>query len=251
MSGNNPYERRLSRMLATGSTRPRGGAGRPDVGAPQGAETVDAPPVSDGRPQAPGAPRPLYYRGKGSGAGGTRRRLMQLNLHNAFETQGPLWNSIRTLVDQANTNRFSPEQRAQYLAPRMEAIGSMENAALGNLTRTTMGRGLDESSYGGAAEAAVLGQGVATRANAINGLAAAEEARQLQSQALLRDLLMNLQGKSSQQASSIADNITKFKMEQAALDAQNSFGFGDFFSALGGIGGSAARLGWQPLKITG
>lgn len=173
---------------------------------------------------------------------------MQLNLHNAYESQGHLWDSIRTLVDQANTNRFSPEQRAQYLAPRMEAIDKAENAALGGLTRTLVGRGLDESSFGGAAEGAILGQGVGTRTNAIGGLAAAEEGRQLQSQAMLRDLLMNLQGRSSQQASSIADSITNFRMQQAALDAQNSFGFGDFFSALGGLGGAAARLGWSPLR---
>ena len=249
MLGNNVYQRRLARLLGEKYDSMLGGAGAANSGGPKTEEAATAEPRSDGRPQRPGAPPPLFYRGKGSGAAGTRRRLMQLNLRNAFAAQGPLWDSIYTLMDQANTNHFSPEARAQFLAPRLEAINQTENMALGNLTRSLLSRGLDESSHAAAREGALLGQGVGNRASTINSLAAAEQTRQTQSQALLRDLLMSLQNKGSQQASSIADSITNFQLKQAELDAKNSFGIGDFFAALGGIGGAAARLGWQPFSL--
>jgi hypothetical protein len=194
------------------------------------------------------APPPLYYGGKGSGAGGTRKRLMQLNLYNAYRSQGPMWQAIDDLVRQSQTDRFSPEERARFLAPRLQAYDQQERATQAGALRDQLGRGLDESSYGGNVAATIGSQFGAARAGAVNDLYSAEQARQLQSQALLRDLLMGLQGRSSQQAASVADSITNFQMQQAQLDAMNN-PWATLGSALGGGMSIAGQLGWKPFTL--
>jgi hypothetical protein len=173
--------------------------------------------------------------------------MMQLGMYNAFQSQGPMWEAINGLVRQAQTDRFSPEGRAQFLAPRLQAYNQQERQAQGTALRSQLGRGLDESSYSGNVEAAIGSQFGAARAGAINELYGAEEQRQLQSQALLRDLLMGLQGRSSQQAASVANSITDYRMQQQQLDAMNNP-----WATVGGIVGSAAGmaggLGWRPFR---
>lgn len=203
------------------------------------------PPVSRSRPQegeAIGAP---LYSGKGSGANGIRRRLMQLNYKNATDAQAPMWDAINDLIGQANTDRFSPEGRAQFLAPRMQAYDQQERAAQAGALRNQMGRGIDESSYGGNVAATIGSQFGAARAGAINDLYGAEEQRQMQNQALLRDVLMGLQGRSSQQAASVADSITNFRMQQQQLDAMNN-PWATIGGIIGGGLGMAGGLGWNP-----
>jgi hypothetical protein len=72
------------------------------------------------------------------------------------------------------------------------------------------------------------------------------QARQLQAQAQLRDLLMSLQGRSTSQAADIANAIRQEQLARAQLEAQSGYGLGEFFAGLGGLAGAGAQLGWKP-----
>lgn len=244
-----PGGRRLGRLLGFGGWNGSGGRLNAAAASPvEDAAPVSAAssaPASASRPQEGSAAPPLFYGGKGSGAAGTRKRMMQLNMYNAYRAQGPMWQAIDDLIRQSQTDRFSPEERARFLQPRLQAYDQQERAAQAGALRDQMGRGIDESSYGGNVAATIGSQFGAARAGAVNDLYQAEEQRQLQSQALLRDLLMGLQGRSSQQAASVADSITNFRLQQAQLDAMNN-PWSMFGSALGGGLSIAGQLGWRP-----
>lgn len=254
--------RRLTDLLGFGGA-PGGGVRRPGAGLGLGsagrglnsgalgaaaANTAAAPASREAPDNGSAMPAPRYT-GKGSGASGVRKRLMQLNYYNAERAQEPMWAAIDDLISQANTSRFSPEGRAQFLAPRMQAYDQQERQAQGAALRNQLGRGLDESSYSGNVEATIGSQFGAARAGAINDLYGAEEQRQLQSQALLRDLLMGLQGRSSQQAASVANSITDYRMQQQQLDAMNN-PWATFGGILGSAAGMAGGLGWSPFRPT-
>jgi len=248
---NKPYgaRGRLTGMLpggglGAGAVPKPGGAGVPGGGMLHSSPLTTAPtaataaPASSATAQTGDPAPPVLYSGKGSGAAGTRKRMMQLGLSNAYAAQGPMWDSINQLINQANTDHFSPEGRAAFLAPRMDAYNSMERQAQGAAVADQAGRGIDDSSYGGAVSGAIGSQFGAARAGAIGSLYDAEQQRQQQSQALLRDLLMGLQGRSSQQASSVADSITNFRMQQQQMDQANQFDLNGLVSGLAGIGGA-------------
>jgi len=234
------------RTLGPGAAPKPGGAGVPGGGMLHSSPMTTAPttaapaaPASAATAQTGDPAPPLMYGGKGSGAAGTRKRMMQLGLSNAYAAQGPMWDSINQLINQANTDHFSPEGRAAFLAPRMDAYNSMERQAQGAAVADQAGRGIDDSSYGGAVSGAIGSQFGAARAGAIGSLYDAEQQRQQQSQALLRDLLMGLQGRSSQQASSVADSITNFRLQQQQLDQANQFDINGLVSGIAGLGGAA------------
>jgi hypothetical protein len=102
-----------------------------------------------GAVSSPGAAYP-----RGTGLPGLQRLLGVQSFRNAQRANPLLWSSLDQLINQGNTNQFDGEDRANYLAPRLQALDSAKTAAQGQLTQDLASRGLGDSS----AMAAGLGQ---------------------------------------------------------------------------------------------
>jgi hypothetical protein len=227
------------------------GAGAPAAARLKPSVTAAAQaPVAD-KPLSgvPGAPGLLNFTSgsAGPGAARIRRRLMQLQASNAYASQGPLWQAIAQLQQQGAT--FDPSRIAAQHAGDFEALDDSQHRAEGALTRSLAQRGLTDSTAmtGGLADLAA--RGAAGRAGLVRGIYGEESGRQLQAQAMLRDLLMAIQGKGTQQAASIADSMRQEKLARDQMNAAGGFGLGDLFSGLGGLAGAASSLGWRPFRL--
>ncbi len=227
---------RMGREVPANQAVPEGPIGRPEVDFPL------ADSLTYYEPKAGKGGQTQYRKRKGGlNAKESSRLLMNLAASNAVQANTPMWDSIAWLRGQANEERFSPEGRAAFLAPRLETLEDAQDQALAEAQRDAAARGLDASSYGGAVEGTVRARGAEARSRLVGDLYSAEEERQAQAQALLRDFLSALQGRDTRQAADIAEAVRSLRLKEREIEARED---GSWLDALVGIGGTAANL-WR------
>jgi len=238
---------RLTEMLGFGPQA--GGAGPVAPAAPSApaapvartaTATAPAVPAQDGAAQMGsygGGGRPM----RGFNPEKVQRRMGRLAWENAQRAQGPLWDSIQGMLDYG-----SSENRAAALAPEMEAIGRFEDRAVGQSLASMVGRGLDESSYGGAVEGTIRSGANEQRAGAVRNRIGTEQAAQAANAAFLSAI----QSGNMDAAQRIVESMRQADLMQQQIDAQNSFGWGDLGSLIGGAAGIGFAGGWKPFKPT-
>lgn len=145
---------------------------------------------------------------------------------------------LNTLIGQANEDRFSPEERSAFLAPRLQALNEGYDLAEGALDRNLSNRGLDTSSAAVSQFANLGARRASGRADLINDLFQTEEQRQQMSQAQARDFLAALFGGVSNQAGNAANSAMQQKFMEAQLEAMQSDPFSDILGGLLGLGGA-------------
>lgn len=145
---------------------------------------------------------------------------------------------LNTLIGQANTDRFSPEERSSFLAPRLQALDEGFDMAEGALDRNLSGRGLDTSSAAVQGFAGLGQRRAQGRADTINDLFESEEDRQMMAQAQARDLLASLMGGAGQQAGSAASAHMQQRLMEKQLEAMEGDPFSDILGSLGALGGA-------------
>lgn len=228
------------------TSRPPGTAAAPAAGTPAPPNAADW--RGGGGQQTSGGPRR-----EGDGPGyedpdaefnkrspkALQRRLMRFGIRDYLRAGSPFWDSVTDLQNQANTNRFTDEGRAAFLAPRMQAITDQYQGASGQVAQNLADRGLADSSMQGLAQGALAGQAAAARAAATNDLYSAEDQRQRMDQAQLRDLMASMMGRSTQQAGSLANSAREQELQRMMQSqAQN----GNFMQTLMGLGRTAAAF---------
>jgi hypothetical protein len=205
-----------------------------NVGSPLQADGPS--PYPSFQPNAAGSYN-LKGQGLPRGMKGINRQVAQTNLGLMQASVNPLMATMNDLIKQANTDRFSDTERSAYLAPRLQVLDGQYNQAGGMLDRTLASRGMDTSSGAVQNWANLSGQNANARAGLISGLFDAEEGRQQQAQAQLRDMLMLLQGRSGQQASNNAQFGMNYQLQKQAMDQQNN-PFMDAIMGMVGLGGA-------------
>lgn len=181
---------------------------------------------------------PLYS-GKGSGFKGIRRRMMQQAYANAQWAQPFERASLIDLINEANTDHFSQEGRAAFLAPRLEALSQAIDTARGRMVADQSARGIDESSYGAAASGALDHAAAVGRARLVGDLYDAEQNRQAQTKAQLGAALAAYRSGNVQAAQQIMRDIAEWKIQQQQLEAQQ----GNWWDSLGQLAGYGAMIG--------
>jgi hypothetical protein len=194
--------------------------------------------------QAMGAQPNLYPPNggqRGPGAAGIRRRLMQQEYQNANRANPLLWDAFQRLQSEAGqdwTGYF-----AERAAPQLDELDRYFNRSEGELTRRMADRGLGDSS----AMAAGMGALSAGRAQAHSGLVndITQQATQRRDMlgGLLRDLLMNVQGRSSSQAGNLAGAIRQEQMQREAMSQGGGFDIGGILGGLGSLAGTIYGAG--------
>lgn len=199
--------------------------------------------------------------------GGSRnmlRKLRTLQVQLARLGYPGLLEAIGQLNEQANTDRFSPEERASFLAPYLERFDDEETRAWGDLQRSLAERGLDTSSFGAAVQGSLASQSAGQRAGIVRELFERERQRQLQAQQMRREFLAALLSGSTQRAAALGRQLFDQRITQEQLNQANDFDLGSLLnaglqlygmsrrapgaSAPGGLGGGM-QGGWPSLEL--
>lgn len=178
-----------------------------------------------------------------------QKYMMRMNLRDYARAYGPLWEQINDLRNQANTDRFSDEERAQFLAPYMQNIEQQTGIAQSGLDQAMGERGLTDSSANALGQSNILARAAQARSGAVQDLFQSEEARKQLAQQQLMSQLQSISGRGMGGASDFANVISQLR-QQAMLQQRaqpDSNIFGDLFGGLGGLVGMASGLGWRPL----
>ena len=244
---NNPRRKPLTLAhLGMGSPTPRPAVEPPPDPVVSGPAVSVTPPQSGGLGDFPLVEK--MPKGTGIGAKASKRWMLNLATSNAMRANRPLWDAVGWLQQQANTERFSPEERARYLGPRMDMLDRSYAQAESGLDRTLAERGLESSSGAVSAYADLAGRRAQGRAGMRVGLADKEEARQAKAQALLRDFLAALQDKNTKQAASVANDIQDYRLQKQELEAQEGGLFEDVMGGIGSLASIYFRGGGRPFR---
>lgn len=169
--------------------------------------------------------------------GGSRRmihRLRQLQTQLARLGYPHLVQQLGVLAEQANTDHFSPEERASFLAPYMERLSEDQQRAEGSLNRSLAERGLTDSSFGAAATGGLAAQGAGFRSDLVNRLHAQEQQRQLMAQMQFREFLQSLINGGTQNAASLQNQLAQQQLARQQMQQQGAFDLGGLLQ--GGMG---------------
>lgn len=270
--------RRLQQQFApppqqAGATPPPGaapkavqpGPGMAAPGAIMGPQPPNAPAMAPPGNPAMGAAAPAAGPGFGAAAGTTpqtgggdgdwwrasanwkpgqaQKYAGRLHLRDYFRANPMLWRAIQELQNQAGQDRFSDEERAQFLAPYMQNIEGQFQTAQGELDQSMADRGLTDSSATALGHSNLQGRAAGARSQAIQGLYQSEEQRQQQKQQELMSILGAMQGRSLGGFANQANASRQAQLQQLLAEMQQGGGFGDIFGSLLGAAGSAVGAG--------
>ena len=160
--------------------------------------------------------------------------LQQMGLYNALQAQQQLQPQIAALTQQASTDRFSPDERSAFLAPRLQALDtgmSQARSALDADLTSRYGEGLSSEAV---SQYANLGaRGAQAGAQIRNQLFDSEQQRQEQARNLLIQVLTGQQ----QQGAGLASNIAQQRIAQQLQEAMmQDPGIWEQLLGLGGAG---------------
>ncbi len=233
--------------------RPKG-FGPPELQPPP-AQAAAARTAPAGPPTAPAA-APERSLGPGSlfGQGGplpqelgpdgrrwnARRRVRATGnqaAQNALMLNPALMGQLQALYERANTNRFSDQQRAAFLAPRQETVNRAFDSQRSRMYDEMAQRGLTDSSGAAHATGALYGRQAAALGNLNADLYQQEDARQREEQGRLLDALNSLFLNQQSLASGQGMQLLNLRAQQ-----QQGGGFAEILGALGSLAGGVGGL---------
>ena len=161
-----------------------------------------------------------------------------------------MWQQVKQLQAQANTNAWDPLHQANYLAPRVEELERIQanagQADAAALAQNGLSGDGTSSSYGAAVAGARSAAGSTGRAQIVNAMAQQQDQQQQTAQQLLMQFSAAQAAGNLRAAQDAMFQLAQLQMQQEQLEAQSGFDWAGLIGAVGGAAGMAGGLGWAP-----
>ncbi len=156
------------------------------------------------------------------------------------------WEQLGNLRDRANADVWDPDHRANFLAPRLQAMDEITRNAENAGAADAAARGMVDSSYAAAREGATASANQQGRGRMIAEMLDQESRQQEQAQQHLTQLVAAAQSGNWAQAQNVMMQLAQMDFQQQQYRDSQQFGVGDFLSTAAGLAGTAGSMGWKP-----